>query len=106
VKKPYGAKDLKMLTQHIVRTKLDVIAAEILQQPGIYYELYSRLFSQRIQTWMQSVSRAEAILIEKVAELDPDFCPHFERVEFEYADMPAARAHSSMPFNPAWDMQY
>jgi len=97
-----------MITQHIVRTKLDAIAAEILQQPGIYYELYSRLFSQRVKTWMQSVSRAEAVLIESVAELDPDYCPHFERVEFEYAeaDLPAHRPNTAMLFNPAWDLQY
>jgi hypothetical protein len=97
-----------MFTQHIVRTKLDAMAAEILQQPGIYYELYSRLFSQRVKTWMQSVSRSEAILIESVAELDPDYCPHFERIEFEYADteLSTHRANKTPLFNPAWDMQY
>lgn len=95
-----------MLTQHIVRSRLDAIAAEILQQPGIYYELYSRLFSQRVQAWMQNTSRPEAILIESVAELDPDYCP--QRAEFEYAeaDVPPPRNSMSMLFNPAWDMQY
>ncbi len=98
-----------MLTQYSVRTKLDLIAAEVLKTPGIYYELYSRLFSKRVQEWMQSVSRPEAILIESVAELDPDYCPHLERIEFEYSETdlltprnPAAHAG----FNPAWDMQY
>ncbi len=97
-----------MLTQHIVRAQLDAIAAEVLQMPGIYYELYARLFSQRVQDWIQSVSRPEAILIESVAELDPDYCPHFERVEFEYAevDRPTHRGNSGMLLNPAWDMQY
>ena len=96
-----------MITQHIVRTKLDAIAAEVLQLPGIYYELYSRLFSQRVKTWMQTVSRAEAVLIESVAELDPDYCPHFECVEFEYGEtLPAHRNNMNMLFNPAWDMQY
>ncbi len=97
-----------MLTQHIVRTRLDTIAAEILQMPGIYDELYSRLFSQRVQEWLQSVSRPEAILIESVAELDPDYCPHFERTEFEYtdADIPMHHAKTPLMFNPAWDVQY
>ena len=97
-----------MLTQHIVRATLDTIAADVLKQPGIYYELYSRLFSQRVQDWKKNVSRPEAILIESVAELDPDYCPHYERIEFEYADtdMPAHRASTSLMFNPAWDMQY
>lgn len=96
-----------MITQHSVRTKLDTIAAEVLQQPGIYYELYSRLFSQRVQAWMQNVPRAEAVLIESIAELDPDYCPHFERAEFEYAEIvPAHRSNTGLMFNPAWDMQY
>lgn len=102
-----GLGNVEMITQHIVRTKLDAIAAEVLQQPGIYYELYSRLFSQRVKTWMQSVSRAEAILIERVAELDPDYCPHFERIEFEYTELlPVHRNNTGMMLNPAWDMQY
>lgn len=97
-----------MLTQHIVRNKLDAIAAEVLQMPGIYYELYSRLFSQRVQEWMLNVSRPEAILIERVAELDPDYCPHIGRTEYEYADIELPLPHTStgMAFNPAWDMQY
>lgn len=97
-----------MLTQHAIRTKLDIIAAEVLKMPGIYYELYSRLFSQRVHEWMQGVTRPEAVLIEGVAELDPDYCPHFEHAEFEYAesDTPMHRLNSGALFNPAWDMQY
>jgi hypothetical protein len=97
-----------MLTQYIVRTRLDAIAAEILRMPGIYYELYSRLFSQRVLDWMNSVSRPEAILIENVAELDPDYCPHLAGSEIEYADadITAQRVNTGMMFNPAWDMQY
>lgn len=97
-----------MLTQYAVRTKLDMIAAEVLQMPGIYYEMYSRLFSQRIQDWMNDVSRPEAVLIESVAELDPDYCPHLERSEFEYSDSEAVapRRNNAMLFNPAWDVQY
>lgn len=97
-----------MLTQYAVRTKLDMIAAEILQMPGIYYEMYSRLFSQRVQEWMKTASRPEAILIESVAELDPDYCPHLERIEFEYADadVTARRSNANVLFNPAWDVQY
>lgn len=97
-----------MLTQTIVRNKLDAIAAEVLQMPGIYYELYSRLFSERVHEWMQNVSRPEAILIERVAELDPDFCPHLARVEYEYAELevPTYRTSASVLLNPAWDMQY
>lgn len=96
-----------MLTQYAVRTKLDMIAAEVLQMPGIYYEMYSRLFSQRVQEWMKTVSRPEAILIESVAELDPDYCPHLERTEFEYTDTDIAHHSNASPlFNPAWDVQY
>lgn len=96
-----------MLTQYAVRTKLDMIAAEVLQMPGIYYEMYSRLFSQRVQEWMNEVSRPEAVLIESVAELDPDYCPHLERIEFEYTESDiAAHRNSSVLFNPAWDVQY
>ena len=98
-----------MLTQNNVRTKLDAIAAEVSQMPGIYYELYSRLFSQRVQAWMRTVSRPEAVLIEGVAELDPDYCPHLGGDEFEYeeaTEVPAYRISSGMLFNPAWDVQY
>lgn len=96
-----------MLTQYAIRTKLDMIAAEVLQMPGIYYEMYSRLFSQRVQDWMKEVSRPEAVLIESVAELDPDYCPHLGRIEFEYSDNDmAARRSSQALFNPAWDVQY
>ncbi len=96
-----------MLTQYAVRTKLDMIAAEVLQTPGIYYEMYSRLFSQRVQDWMKDVSRPEAVLIEGVAELDPDYCPHLQRTEFEYAEGDLAHRHNPNPlFNPAWDVQY
>lgn len=96
-----------MLTQYAVRTKLDMIAAEVLQMPGIYYEMYSRLFSQRVQEWMKEVSRPEAVLIESVAELDPDYCPHLERIEFEYSENDIATRRSNGPlFNPAWDVQY
>lgn len=96
-----------MLTQHAIRTRLDTIAAEVLKMPGIYYELYSRLFSQRVHEWMRSVSRPEAIMIEAVAELDPDFCPHYERVEIEYSENTAhLHAQSQWLFNPAWDVQY
>ena len=97
-----------MLTQHIVRAQLDAIAAEVLQMPGMYYELYSRVFSQRVREWLQSVPRAEAVLIERVAELDPDYCPHLENDEIEYpeADVVAHRANVKPLFNPAWDVQY
>lgn len=97
-----------MLTQYSVRTRLDTIAAEVLKTPGIYYELYSRLFSQRVQEWMQSVSRPEAILIESIAELDPDYCPHIGRIEFEYSDtdLHTHRINHSALLNPAWDVQY
>ncbi len=97
-----------MLTQYAVRTKLDMIAAEVLRTPGIYYEMYTRQFSNRVQDWMKSVSRPEAILIESVAELDPDYCPHLSRTEFEYSDaeLSSHRVSSGPLFNPAWDVQY
>lgn len=97
-----------MLTQYAVRTKLDMIATEILQMPGIYYEMYSRLFSQRVQEWMKSTTRPEAILIENVAELDPDYCPHLDRSEYECvdADIASQRSNANTLFNPAWDVQY
>ncbi|HSB96169.1 MAG TPA: hypothetical protein VLC91_06965 [Spongiibacteraceae bacterium] len=88
-----------MLTQHEVRMQLDTIATEVLQSPGIYYELYSRIFSQRVQQWMHSVAAGDAKLIQRVAECDPDYLSDLEI---------AAPLHSkpSALFNPAWDMDY
>lgn len=98
-----------MLTQHIVRTRLDAIAADVLQMPGMYYELYSRVFSQRVRTWLESAPRAEAVLIERVAELDPDYCPHLHGDEIEYPETDTVvhrtKADNRL-FNPAWDVQY
>lgn len=97
-----------MLTQHSVRTQLDTIAEEILRLPGIYSELYTRLFSRRVRAWMRRVPRDEARVIEAVAELDPDYCPEVEPVDVDCADVEvsAYRGSAGMIFNPAWDVQY
>jgi hypothetical protein len=88
-----------MLTQHEVRTQLDIIATEVLQSPGIYYELYSRMFSQRVQQWMCSVSERDAELIQRVAARDPDYQADMEPI------IPLHANHGVL-FNPAWDMDY
>ncbi len=62
-----------MLTQHEVRTQLDTIANEVAQTPGLYYELYARLFSQRVHGWIQTAPLSEAGLIQRIAENDPDY---------------------------------
>ncbi len=89
-----------MLTPQSVRQQLDAIADEILALPGIYSELYTRLFSQRVQVWMQQVPLDDARVIERVAELDPDYCAD--------AAVPTyvRGVHAHVLFNPAWDVQY
>lgn len=90
-----------MLTQHSIQTRLDTIANEVSQTPGLYYELYSRLFSVRVHEWMRRVSPAEAELIQQVAAEDPDYLP-----DFQLMPPPYAYARSAQAFNPAWDMDY
>jgi hypothetical protein len=78
-----------------------MIANEVSQTPGLYYELYSRLFSVRVHEWMRTVSPAEAELIQRIAGEDPDYLPDFELMAPVYA-----YAQNSQSFNPAWDMDY
>jgi hypothetical protein len=90
-----------MLTQHSIQTRLDMIANEVSQTPGLYYELYSRLFSTRVHEWMRAVSPADATLIQRIATEDPDYLPNFEIMAPVYA-----YARPAQSFNPAWDMDY
>jgi hypothetical protein len=100
-----------MLTQDAVRNRLDAIADEISQEPGIYYELFSRLYSVRVHNWIRSVPGNDAALIERVAENDPDYLVDVDEVDIEISsslfepvlDGPSAR---EALFNPDWDMSY
>lgn len=88
-----------MLNQHEVRKQLDTLANEVLQPSGLYYELYSRLFSERVQRWIETAPKTDAELIRRVAEQDPDYLADVEMM----AHMHAKRAPL---FNPAWDVDY
>lgn len=92
-----------MLTQHEVRSQLDSIANEVAQAPGLYYELYSRLFSQRVQGWIQTVPQPDARVIQRMAENDPDYLIH---IDTELTELVAAKSQQTLQFNPAWDMDY
>lgn len=89
-----------MLTSQSVRRQLDAIADEILESPGIYAELYTQLFSQRVREWMQQVPLSDARVIESVAELDPDYCADAA------IPTPTYVLSAGTLFNPAWDVQY
>ena len=98
-----------MLTKDAVRVQLDAIANEVSATPGIYYELYSRVFSARVQNWIRSVPSTDAILIEHVAENDPDYLGDIEsEIEmpepfvFDRSDFGKPEAM----FNPDWDVSY
>jgi hypothetical protein len=93
-----------MLTQDAVRKQLDAIANDVSQTPGIYHELFSRVFSARIHQWIRNVSDADADLIARVAENDPDYLGDIES-EIEMPD-PVIYAKSPMIFNPDWDVTY
>jgi len=90
-----------MLTQQEVRIRFDNIASEILSSPGMYYELYSRLFSERVQFWKDFASADEARVIQQVADRDPDFKPPEQQAQW-FMGMSA----STPMFNPAWDLSY
>lgn len=103
-----------MLTQYGVQAQLDMIANEVSNMPGLYYELYSRLFSERVHRWMQTVSPAHAELIHKVASEDPDYIADLELHESDIQDSGMQDCGIRVPvyvlptqqFNPAWDMDY
>jgi hypothetical protein len=97
-------KDSEMLTKDAVRVQLDTIANEVSATPGIYYELYSRVFSARVQSWIRSVPSADALLIERVAENDPDYLGDVES-EIEMPE-PFIFGKSDAIFNPDWDVSY
>jgi hypothetical protein len=116
-----------MLTQHEVRKQLDTIADEVAQPAGLYYELYTRLYSQRVRRWIRSAPHPEAVLIQRIVENDPDYLTDSSLTDKEcFSDkepagkdsvdtmlhsvapvktMPAA-AQQPLLFNPAWDMDY
>lgn len=89
-----------MLTQDAVRSRLDTIADEVSQAPGIYYELYSRLFSARVQRWIHGVPSTDAAVIAQVAQNDPDYLGNVDSADL----MPAI--FSAAQFNPDWDVTY
>lgn len=97
-----------MLTPQEVRRQFDAIAEEILQSPGIYSELYTRLFSQRVREWIQRASQDEARVIRRVADFDPDYCAEAEPVDAgsTHAAVPPYLRNAGALFNPAWDVQY
>lgn len=95
-----------MLTQHEVRTQLDSIANEVAREPGLYYELYSRLFSQRVHGWIRTRPEAEAGLIQRIAENDPDYLLLDEEALLPGEAPVAAENNSELLFNPAWDIEY
>lgn len=97
-----------MLTPQEVRRQFDAIAEEILQSRGIYSELYTRLFSQRVREWIGRSSREEARVIRRVAELDPDYCADADPVDaaYSHAAVPSYLRNAGAIFNPAWDVQY
>lgn len=89
-----------MLTQDAVRSQLDAIADEVSRSPGIYYELYSRLFSARVQRWIHGVPSADAAVIAQVASNDPDYLGEVDNTDL----MP--QIFSAAQFNPDWDVTY
>jgi hypothetical protein len=88
-----------VLTHHEVRIRLDALANEVLQAPGLYDELFSRLFSERVHNWIRTVPENEAILIRGIAERDPDYSSNIEIIV-------AAATQQEPLFNPAWDVDY
>lgn len=93
-----------MLTRDAVRLQLDAIANEVSRAPGIYYELFSRIFSERVHQWIRSVDAADAALIERVAENDPDYLGDVAS-EIEMPE-PVLYGKSAALFNPDWDVSY
>jgi|GEM_PF-2980337 len=89
-----------MLTQQTIQERLDAIAEEVSRSPGMYYELYSRLFSERVKRWICTVPGTDAVLIERVADNDPDYSAEVDISE------PAPTAPIGILFNPAWDVEY
>lgn len=94
-----------MLTQDSIRDRLNHIANELAHEPGIYYELYSRKFSERVHHWMRSTSGTEAALIEQVAENDPDFLATTDTLDAEITATIANPQREPL-FNPDWDVSY
>ena len=99
-----------MLTQDAVRSQLDHIANEISRSPGIYYELYSRLFSSRVNHWIRSTPESDAAVIERVAQNDPDYLAVADEIDAEIAASIANPICETLSeknsFNPDWDMSY
>ena len=93
-----------MLTRDAVRVQLETIANEVSQTPGIYYELFSRVFSERVQQWIRSVDATDAALIERIAENDPDYLGDIAS-EIEMPE-PMFYGKSETLFNPNWDVSY
>lgn len=93
-----------MLTPREVRMQLDALANEVAQPAGLYYELYSRLFSERVEDWIETVPPSEAELIRREAQRDFDYSMGAEIV----ARAPVQREFLQREplFNPAWDLDY
>ena len=95
-----------MQTQQSIRRRLETIAAEILQTPGMYHELFSRLYSERVQRIIDTAHPADADLIQRMAEQDPDYAPVTDLTDAADMDLLATASRTGPLFNPAWDVQY
>ena len=94
-----------MLTQDAIRHQLDTIANELALQPGIYYELFSRKFTERVQRWIRNAPSGDAALIEQVAGNDPDYLAAIDELDVEIARTIAEPEREPL-FNPDWDVSY
>jgi hypothetical protein len=88
-----------MLTPHEVLARLDALAEEVLHAPGLNHELFSRLFSNRVHSWIRTVPENDAELIRSIAARDPDYRSTHELI-VEKSTQPEPL------LNPAWDADY
>jgi hypothetical protein len=97
-----------MLDRQTIRQRLDAIADGILDAPGIYQELYSRLFSLQVKQWAARCNSRDAALIEAVASAEcPEYCVDFDDEVIPTRLPPALYAVDTRPlFNPDWDVSY
>jgi hypothetical protein len=112
-----------MLTPQEVRRQLESIADEVAQPAGVYYELFSRMYSQRVRRWIRTVPHSEAMVIQREVENDPDYLADIELPDIDSTESALAKSEpaniplsdiektsppprQTMLFNPAWDMDY
>jgi hypothetical protein len=93
------AQIVEMLTPNDILSRLDSLAEEVLHVPGLYDELFSRIFSDRVHTWIKTAPEKDAELIRCIAAQDPDYLSASELI----AEKPIP---PEPMFNPAWDVDY